>query len=111
MPKILDDQLFTLLTKYEEIKANELKFKKQAKKLREELDMKLGDYDSGKIEVGNMAYAEDTNTPLYLVKYTPQETRKIVREKLIEKGVSLKVLLYATEVTQSRRLIFKRSEG
>ena len=108
MPKILDDQLFDLLTEYEEIKANELKFKKMGEKLREELGMKLDDYDSREIEVGNMAHAEDTNTPLYLVKYTPQETRKIVREKLIEKGVSIKVLLYATEVTQSCRLTFKR---
>ena len=125
MPKILDDQLFTTLQEYEQIKSERLKLEKQEKKLREELDMKLGDYDDSEIEVGNFSHApcisilgeectfgehyHETDDPIYLVKYTPQETRKIVREKLIEKGVSIKVLLYATEVTQSRRLSFRRS--
>jgi len=111
MPKILDDQLFATLQEYEEIKADRLYFEKKEKKLREELDMKFSDYDDREVEVGNMSHAESgTHDPMYLVKYTPTERRSISREKLIERGVSLEVLLYATEVTQSRRLTFKRSD-
>jgi len=107
MPKILDDQLFCALRLYEQIKSERLKLEKQEKKLREELDMKLGDYDSSDIEVGALNDIESTDR--YLVKYTPTERRSISREKLIERGVSLEVLLYATDVTQSRRLSFRRS--
>ena len=106
MPKILDDQLFDMLREYEYVKEIRLKWEKQEKELRLELDMKLGDYDSSDIEVGALNDVEFTDG--YLVKYTPTERRSISREKLIEKGVSLEVLLYATDVTQSRRLTFKR---
>jgi len=107
MPKILDDQLFATLQEYEDVKVVRLQLEKQEKKLREELDMKLSDYDSNEIEVGALNDIESTDR--YLVKYTPTERRSISREKLIERGVSLEVLLYATDVTQSRRLTFKRN--
>ena len=117
MPKILDDQLFDMLQEYESVKEIRLKWEKQEKELRLELDKKLGDYDSTEIEVGaltTMLRGSENDTEFtdgYLVKYTPTERRSISREKLIERGVSLEVLLYATEVTQSRRLTFKRQES
>jgi len=124
MPKILDDQLFVTLQEYENIKEERLRLEKIEKKLREELDMKLSDYDDSEIEVGNFSHApcivrschesvlgehyHETHDPIYLVRYTPTERRSLSRERLIERGVSLEVLLYATDVTQSRRLTFKR---
>jgi len=97
MPKILDDQLFDTLQKYEEIKESRLKLEKQEKKLREELDMKLSDYDDTEIEVSMMYFFGEPNLPqeqpTYLVKYTPTERRSISREKLIERGVSLDSLI------------------
>jgi len=110
MPKILDDQLFDTLQEYEQIKSDRLKLEKVEKSLRVELDKKLGDYDEDVVEVGELAYMENEDTPLYIVRYTSTERRSISREKLIERGVSLEVLLYATDVTQSRRFSFKRSD-
>ena len=110
MPKILDDQLWATLREYEKTKSGRLMLEKLEKKLREELDMKFSDYDDVEVEVGmvsgyGMSMPEEQQ--MYLVKYTPTERRSISREKLIERGVSLEVLLYATDVTQSRRLTFK----
>jgi len=98
--------LFATLQEYEDVKGVRLQLEKQEKGLREEIDMKLSDYDDNEIVVNSFTEVEASDG--YLVKYTPTERRSISREKLIERGVSLEVLLYATEVTSSRRLSFKR---
>lgn len=113
MPKrIFDDGLWFALEHLEDVKSQMKDLKKQEDELRKKIDPKLEEYGDEEVLVGNMGHMkedEENDDPIYAVKYTETERRNIDREMLLEGGVTIDQVLYATKVSNSKRFNFKRA--
>lgn len=111
---IFDNSLYLEFEYLDDVKAQIRDLQKKEKEIRERIDQKLQDVDaSEKLVIGHLNHADDTyrgEDPLFSVNYTTTERRSLNRDKLLELGVGIQTIQQATDVTESRRLTFKKTE-